>query len=126
MAAARTPEEFHELYEAAYVALDADAVADLHEVDATYAMSALGDTIVGREAIRQAVRQTFAAVTEVRPEWPPPTWLTGGDYAVAHGTSRTCLRFADGTEHEVVSRTTTVLHRGDDGHWRVCVDHGSG
>jgi len=43
----------------------------------------------------------------------------------AHQTSKTRSTLTDGTEVVTDARATFVLHRGDDGNWRVVIDHGS-
>lgn len=48
-----------------------------------------------------------------------------GDFAYCHGSSTTTFSLPDGTRHSAKSRSTTVLHRGDDGLWRLVLDHAS-
>lgn len=123
---ASTPEELDELYVAAYRARDAEAVADLYEEDALYAMSIAGQIVQGRDAIREAVNQTFAVLPEVELVYDSPERaFVSGDWAFVHGTTRTRFTLGDGTQHETVARASTVRHRGADGNWRLVVDHAS-
>jgi uncharacterized protein (TIGR02246 family) len=52
------PSDVHQLFQAAFNAGDADAVAALYENQAVLFLD--GEAVIGREAIRQAYREIFA------------------------------------------------------------------
>ena len=121
---ARTHEEMAELYAAAYAAKDAEAVGDLYEEDAVYAIPAY--TVVGRAAIVEKVKEMFSACSEITYEDDAPLLSReDGDYAVGHGVFRSRVVLADGTQHESEGRQSNVAHRGPDGNWRIILDHSS-
>jgi uncharacterized protein (TIGR02246 family) len=124
---ATSPEQFGEVFAAAYRTRDAEAVADMYEDNAIFATPEAGyPTAIGRAAIVQRMRDIFATANNI--EWtsdPPAMVVVTGDYVIVHQTSRTRSTLADGTQHEAETRATSVLHRGTDGNWRLVIDHGS-
>jgi len=120
-------EQFGEVFAAAYQTRDAEAVADMYEDDAIFAMPDAGyPTAIGRAAIVQRMSEIFAIANDI--EWtsdPPAMFVDAGDYAIVHQTSSTLSTLADGTQHETEARATYVLHRGTDGNWRLVIDHAS-
>jgi len=120
-------EQFGEEFAAAYRTRDAEAVADMYEDDAIFAMPDAGYPIaIGRAAIVQRMSEIFAMANDI--EWiddTPVMVVDAGDYVIVHQTSRTRLALADGTQHETEARATYVLHRGTDGNWRLVIDHAS-
>jgi uncharacterized protein (TIGR02246 family) len=121
---AKDPHQIDALYVAAYRDRDADSVADLYEDDAVYAMAMAGLVLNGRDAIRENVRAMFAAMTEIALAYDDHEVILAGEYAFTHGTSRT--RFTiDGQAHDTVTRSTVILHQGEDGNWRILIDHAS-
>jgi uncharacterized protein (TIGR02246 family) len=121
---ARNPDQIDELYVEAFRARDADAVADLYEDGAIYAMAMAGLVLEGRDAIRDNVHSMFSAMEATDLAYDDHEVIVAGDYAFTHGTSRS--RFTiDGQAHETIVRSTAVFHRGDDGNWRFVIDHAS-
>jgi ketosteroid isomerase-like protein len=81
---------------------------------------------IGRAAIVQRMSDKFAMTSDI--EWSsddPVMLVEVGDYVIVHQTSRTSSTLVDGAQHVTDARATYVLHRGDDGNWRVVIDHGS-
>ena len=124
---ATTPEEFDSIFKVAYESGDADRVANLYEDDAIYVQPGLEQVVVGRVGIRQAIADTYAFLTDIEVIFDEQSMMTiNGDYAYCHGSSTTAFSLPDGTRHSARSRSTTVLHRGSDGLWRLALDHASG
>ena len=119
--------QFGEVYAAAYRTRDPDAVADMYEDNAIFAMPDAGFPVaIGRAAIVQRMSDIFAMTSDI--EWSsddPVMLVEAGDYVIVHQTSRTRSTLVDGTQHLTDARATYVLHRGEDGNWRVVIDHGS-
>jgi len=123
---ATTPEQIDELMLVAYESKDAEAIADLYEDDAIYSNPANGWTVVGRAAIIEKLNEMFSMTSSI--SWiadPPAKFVVAGDYAFVHFTSVNRASLVDGTQYESQGRTTTVAHRGSDGHWRYAIDHTS-
>lgn len=123
---ARTPEQIDELMLDLYESKDAEAIADLYEDDAIYSNPANGWTVVGRAAIIEKLNEMFSMTSSI--SWianPPAKFVVAGDYAFAHFTSENRASLVDGSQYESQGRTTTVAHRGSDGHWRYVIDHTS-
>jgi len=65
---ATSVEEFGDLFAAAYRTRDADAVADMYEDNAIFAMSDAGYPVaIGRAAIVERMREIFAVTSAI--EW---------------------------------------------------------
>ena len=120
-------DQFGEVYRAAYRTRDPDAVADMYEDNAIFAMADAGFPVaIGRAAITQRMSEIFAMTSDI--EWTddaPAMVVDAGDYVIVHQTSKTRSTLTDGSEVVTDARATFVLHRGDDGNWRVVIDHGS-
>jgi uncharacterized protein (TIGR02246 family) len=124
---ATTLEQFGEVFAAAYRSRDPEAVADLYEDNAIFAMPDAGYPVaIGRAAIVQRMSEIFGATQEI--EWTsdePAMVVENGDYVFVHQTSRSRVTTPDGTWFETDARATYVLHRGADANWRIVIDHGS-
>jgi ketosteroid isomerase-like protein len=121
-----TPEEFESVFKAAYESRDASQVGALYESGALYLQPGVEHVIVGRDAIEKAVAETFQFLSDIALTFDEPELMeVVGDYAYCHGSSTTEFSLPDGTRHSAKSRSTTVLHRGDDGLWRLVIDHAS-
>lgn len=121
-----TPEEFDEVFKAAYESGEAARVAALYEEDAVFVQPGLDHVVVGRAAIEQAVADTYGFLTNIVLTFREPTMFqVVGDHAWCHGSSTTEFALPDGSRHSVDTRSTTVLHRGADGLWRLVLDHAS-
>ena len=120
-------EAFGEVFAAAYRTRNAEAVADMYEENAIFAMPDAGyPAAIGRAAIVQRMSEIFEAANDI--EWTddaPAMVVEAGDYVIVHQTSRTRSTLVDGSEHETEARATYVLHRGTDGNWRLVIDHAS-
>jgi len=120
-------DQFGEAYAAAYRTHDPEAVADMYEDHAIFAMPVAGFPVaIGRAAIVQQMTDIFAVTSDI--EWThddPIMVLEAGDYVIAHQTFRSRATLTDGSQTVTDARATFVLHRGDDGNWRVVIDHGS-
>ena len=121
-----TPEEFEMVFKAAYESGVASRVAALYEVEALYVQPGIEHAVVGRDEIQKAVAETYEFLSEITLTFDEPMLMdVVGDYAYCHGSSTTEFLLPDGTRHSAKSRSTTVLHRGDDGLWRLVLDHAS-
>jgi ketosteroid isomerase-like protein len=73
-----------------------------------------------------ALNEMFSMTSSISWIWHPPAkFVVAGDYAFVHATSENRASLVDGTQYESQGRTTTVAHRGSDGHWRYVIDHSS-
>ena len=122
---AATPEQALELLDAAFVAKDVEAIADLYEDDAVFANPPYW-TAIGRAAIVKNLNKQFGATNAIEVVYDPlDKWVVADDYAFIHYTSLARITLADGSLNEVGTRTTIVAHRGADGFWRYILDHNS-
>jgi uncharacterized protein (TIGR02246 family) len=120
-------DQFAEMYAGAYRTHDPEAVADMYEDNAIFAMPVSGIPVaIGRAAIVQRITDVFAMTSDI--EWThddPVMVVEVGDYVIAHQTFRSRATLIDGTQTVTDARAMFVLHRGEDGNWRVVIDHGS-
>lgn len=118
-----TPEEFEEVFRAAYESGDAARVASLYEDDAVLIQPGIDHPIVGREAIEQAMVDTFGFLSGITLQFrEPAVFRVEGDLAWVHGICTTEFSLPDGSRHSADAPSTTILHRGDDGRWRLVFD----
>jgi uncharacterized protein (TIGR02246 family) len=117
---ARSPEEIHALIAAAFNAGDLDAFADLHEEDATVVVPPGGAPVSGSEAIRAAVKPTFALDPNVRIDVVGK--LEGAGLALTHARWR-LVGTDRGERVELTGRGTIVSRRQPDGSWRIALDN---
>jgi uncharacterized protein (TIGR02246 family) len=120
-------ERFGDAFRAAYRTHDPEAVADMYEDNAIFAMPDAGYPVaIGRAAIVQRMTEIFAMTSDI--EWTddaPAMVVDAGDYVIVHQTSKTRSTLTDGAQVETDARATFVLHRGTDDNWRIAIDHGS-
>jgi uncharacterized protein (TIGR02246 family) len=111
-----------EAWQKAFLAGDADAIADLYEDDAVFFMPSLDIFARGKAAIRHAWAGIVAMGTVESVEILERDERIDGDHAYAHqyGVMHGEL---GGEQVDLPFRTTEVMHRGDDGTWRYVVDH---
>ena len=109
----------------AYLAHDADALADLYEEkDGVWYVAKLDIFARGRQAIAAAFRERFASLAPVGADPLDRKEQQVGDYAFTHATWELRDReVASGREVSQKIRATEVLHRGADGGWRLLFDH---
>jgi uncharacterized protein (TIGR02246 family) len=111
-----------EAWQKAFLAGDADAIAELYEDDALLYMPSLDILARGKAAIREAWAGVLAMGSVDSVEIAERDERIDGAHAYAHqhGVMRGEL---GGEQVEIPFRTTEVMHRGDDGTWRYVVDH---
>ena len=124
---ARSLDEFGEVYAAACRTHDPEAIADMYEDNAIFAMPDAGFPVaIGRAAIVQRWSDIFAMTSDIESTPDEAAMVVEvGDYVIVHQTFRSRATLIDGTQTVTDARATFVLHRGDDGNWRVVIDHGS-
>ena len=114
------------MFKVAYESGDASQVAALYEEGALYVQPGIEQAIVGRAGIETAVAETYQFLSDIEVVFHESEMFeVVGDYAYCHGSSTTNFSLPDGTRHSALSRSTTVLHRGEDGLWRLVLDHAS-
>jgi len=117
---ATTPEQIHELIEAAFNCGDRDAFVELHDKDATVVVPPEGRRVRGKEAIRAAVEPVFALDPLATIEFVEK--VEGSLIALTH--ARWTLAGRDGGEPvELAGRGTIVSRRQPDGTWRIVIDN---
>ncbi len=121
-----TPEDFELMFKIAYESGDASQVAALYEEEAVYVQPGSEQVVVGRAGIEAAVAATYQFLSDIEVVFHESEMFeVVGEYAYCHGSSTTNFSLSDGTRHSAKSRSTTVLHRGEDGLWRLALDHAS-
>ena len=121
-----TPQEFESMFKVAYESGDASRVAHLYEEGAVYVQPGIEEVVVGRVGIERAIAETYQFLSDIEVLFHESEMFeVVGDFAYCHGSSTTTFSLPDGTRNSAKSRSTTVLHRGDDGLWRLVLDHAS-
>ena len=96
---------------------DVDRLLDLVTDDVVF-MPANAPSIVGRAAVAQAYRATFAAF-EVDQTFAPEEIQVGGDWAFVRGTDAIEMKpRAGGSPIVVTARGISILRRVGDGSWK--------
>lgn len=117
-------EEFEGVFQAAYESQNVSWLGALYEEDAILIQPGLDYSIIGRSAIEEAMAETFSFLSDIKLTFHEPAMFrVEGDLAWCHGSSTTNFSLPDGSHHSAYSRSTTVLHRGSDGYWRLVLDH---
>ena len=111
-----------ESWQKAFIAGDAEAIADLYEEDALFVMPSMEIVAKGRPAIRDAWAGLVALGETDSIEIIERDEQVVGDmaYAHQHGVIRGRM---GGEPSEIPFRTTEVIRRGADGNWRYVIDH---
>ena len=124
---ARSLEQFGEVYAAACRTHDPEAIADMYEDNAIFAMPDAGFPVaIGHAAIVQRWSDIFAMTSDIEVTSDDPAMLVElGEYVIVHQTFRSRSTLVDGSQHVTDAHATYLLHRGGDGNWRVVIDHGS-
>lgn len=118
---ANGPEETHALIAAAFNTGDLDAFIGVFEDDAALIVPPGGELVIGRAAIREALKETF--------ELEPSATIEVIGMVEADGLALTLARWSlDGTDPEggtvhMEGRGTTVSRRQPDGSWRIALDY---
>jgi uncharacterized protein (TIGR02246 family) len=111
-----------EAWQKAFLAGDANGIADLYEDDAIFVSASMDIVAKGRDAIRDAWAGIIAMGTADDVEITERTEEIAGDVAYAHQYG--VIRGEMGGERvEIQFRTTEVMRRGADGTWRYVIDH---
>jgi uncharacterized protein (TIGR02246 family) len=111
-----------EAWRKAFLAGDADAIAELYEEDAIFAAPSMEIVARGRPAIREAWAAIVARGKADAVDIIERDEQIVGDIAYAHQHGVIHGRF-DGEPADLPFRTTEVMRRGADGTWRYVVDH---
>jgi uncharacterized protein (TIGR02246 family) len=119
--AARAPEELHSLVQAAMNDNDIEAFVDLYDDDATLIVPPHGARAVGKEAIREAVKETFALKPEARME--VLSKLEADGLALTQGWWRLVGTAEHGGRVELSGRGAMVSRCRPDGTWRIVLDN---
>ena len=109
-------------WQEAFVAGDADGIAELYEEHALLFMPTLAILAHGKAAIRNAWADVIAVGAMASVEILERHEIIDGDHAYAHqhGVMR---GLSDREPVRVPFRATVVMHRGTDGVWRYIIDH---
>jgi ketosteroid isomerase-like protein len=107
-----------------FLAHDAVAICENYADDAIlYAPN--GEVAHGKEACRQAFDAMFDTFEVVAFNWDDYGTQVG-DYAYHWGSWKWTAKVrASGQEMVITARTTDVRHKGQDGRWRIVLDHAS-
>ena len=119
----KTPEEWPQVFEQHINAGDLDAAIALYEPDAHF-ISPSGETLVGRDAIRQEVSRLIEAKTHMKSRVIKA--VTVGDIAQLYTDFERTM--VDGQGHTVTrhSRAIELLRRRPDGSWGLIVGDPNG
>jgi uncharacterized protein (TIGR02246 family) len=111
-----------EAWQKAFLAGDADAIAELYDDDAIFVSPSMEIVAKGRGAVRDAWAAIIAMGPAESVEIVERDEQIVGDVAYAHQTG--VIRGEMGGEPvEIPFRTTEVMRRGGDGTWRYVIDH---
>ena len=117
---ARSPEETHELLEAAFNEGDLEAFVDVYDEHAVLVVPPAGQRITGKAEIRTAVQETFALRPRARIDVLDKLEAEGVALTLAHwmieGTDAT------GRAVSLEGNGTIVSRRQPDGTWRILLD----
>jgi uncharacterized protein (TIGR02246 family) len=116
---ARAPEDTIRRFSALLADGDLDALVDLYETDAAFAPQP-GQTITGRDAIREALRPFLA----LRPRMTGQIErsLVAGETALVANRWTLTGTQPDGTAVEMAGVSADVLRRREDGSWGIAID----
>lgn len=111
-----------ESWQKAFLAGDADAIADLYEEDALLAMPSMEILARGRDAIREAWAGLIALGPVASIDIDEHNQTIVGDVAYAH-LAGVMHGEMGGEKVDIPFRATEVQRRGADGSWRYVIDH---
>ena len=112
-----------EAWQKAFLAGDADAIAELYAEDAVFAMPSAEIFAKGRPAIREAWVALGALGDVEAVDIIERDETVVGDVAYAHQHGVIRGTDPEGQPMEIPFRTTEVMRRGADGTWRYVIDH---
>jgi len=118
-----TPDAVIERWQQAFVDQDVDALVDLYEAEAIFAVPAFDANARGSDEIRKVYEgfRELGKTDTVEIESRDST--TSGDYAFAHMKGALHCHAPDGSPMDIPFVATEVMHRGADGNWRYVIDH---
>ena len=117
--AARRPEEVDQLFAQAFSAGDLEALAALYEPDAVLVLQP-GQTVTGREAIREALQGFLALSGEFRME--VKSVAAAGGLALVRSDWSLTGTAPDGGPVNRAGRGSEVVRRQPDGSWLYVID----
>jgi uncharacterized protein (TIGR02246 family) len=119
---ARTPEQCDELFGAYVNARDLDNLVALYEAQATLVNE--DETVAaGSAAIRQAIKELFAALPEGKIKMNVVRVIRSGeDLAVLYNDWNMSGKTADGSSFTMQHKATEIVRRQPDGTWRFVID----
>src|SRR5262245_56654394 len=111
----KKPEDWPRLFEQHFNADDLDAVMSLYEPEACF-VTLSGDTLIGRDAIRNALGAMIEAKTQLRSLVVRS--LTVGDVAQLYTDFEGTMVDGSGETIPVRNKAIEVLRRRPDGNWK--------
>jgi uncharacterized protein (TIGR02246 family) len=111
-----------EAWQKAFIAGDADAIADLYEENATLVLPSMEILARGRDAIREAWAGLIALGPVESIDIDEQEQTIVGDVAYAH-VAGVMHGEMGGEKVDLPFRATEVQRRGADGSWRYVIDH---
>jgi uncharacterized protein (TIGR02246 family) len=120
---ANTPEELHRLWAEAYNAGDLEALIELYEAEAVLVPQPGQPPVVGREAIRRALKGFLARKGELKIAIATAFALRGGEVALLRSRWTLEGRGHDGQDVALTHQSAEVARRQADGSWRYLIDN---
>jgi uncharacterized protein (TIGR02246 family) len=117
------PEDWPQVFEQHLNAGDLDGVMQLYEPDARF-VARSGETLVGRDAIRQVLGGMIAAKTHFRSQVLRA--VTVGDIAQLYTDFEGTVVDGSGTSVAIRNQAVEVLRRHPDGTWKLIVGDPNG
>ena len=115
------PESAHDEFRRNFKAGNLDALVDLYEDDATFFVTVTGDTVNGKDAIREVLSGFLALGGDL--ELNTRYAARSGDIALLSNEWRLNGTGSDGEALDVGGKTTEVVRLQADGRWLYVVDH---
>ena len=120
---AQKPEDWPRVFEHHLNAGDLDAVMALYELSASF-VQRTGETVIGRDQIRQVVGGLIAARTRFHSRVVKA--ITVDDIALLYTDFQGTTVDASGTTVEIRSKAIEVLRRQPDGTWQLIIGDPNG
>jgi uncharacterized protein (TIGR02246 family) len=113
------PAKIHELFQAAFNALDTDAVLALYEDNAVF-VTGPGTAVTGRDAIAQVLESFFAMQPVMRLE--TASFFQNDDLAMLEGRWVLIGAGPEGDPIQITGTSHEVVRRQSDGCWLYAID----